>query len=324
MRSKRQLISNSLAILFFLTTIAAVVNRQAIFDWLRLRNYQPSAAIVQLAIDTTMNETTRQLFYIHHPDLKDRTDFSQSCPGRGEKTIILGCYINRGDIYLFDVEDVRLEGIEQVTAAHEILHAVYDRLSSKERIRVRQLVEVAYGEVKSERIRKTIEAYRAAGDDVTNELHSILGTEVGDLPQELEAYYAKYFADRKKIVAYSEKYESEFTSREKKAEALLARIENIESSLPAKRIAIDAMEQGLSRQHQELEEERSRTNNPAEFNAKVAEYNNQVNRYRQLINEYNQLVNEHNKLLTDYNAVALEENELIKAIDSRPTAVPSQ
>ncbi len=323
MRLKRQL-PVVLLLVLSIGTVTALNKRQAIYDWLRLRDYQPAQAIAQLAQDTTMNDFTRRLFYVQHPVLNDRENFGKNCPNRGEKTIILGCYVTRRGIYLFDVQDPRLTGVEQVTAAHETLHAVYDRLSAAERNRVNAMTEQAYDQLKNNRIKNTVEAYRTAGDDVSNELHSILGTEVRDLPPELETYYKKYFTDRSKIVAFSESYESAFTSREKEAEAIQAQLERIESSLPAKRSAIDNMEESLNTQYNELEQQRSSVRDAAEFNAKVSSYNSQIASYKRLIDEYNRLVSEHNNLLVKYNAVALEENELIKAIDSRSSSVPSE
>ncbi len=324
MPSKRRLFSGTLALLFFAMSITALIYRQSIYDWWRLRGYDPSAAIVQLATDTSMNSSTRRLFYVHHPELEDRTQFNDNCPSRGEKTIILGCYITQRGIHLFDVQDPRLEGIEQVTAAHETLHAAYDRLSPSERDDVNEMLERAYDKVNNKRVRDTIESYRNAGDDILNELHSILGTEVRELPAELEAYYSKYFLERSKIVAYSEKYEKEFTSRENEAKSIMLRIEKIAAELQSKRAAIDSMEQELSNQYDQLERERAKTSDAADFNTRVAAYNNQVAVYRQLIAEFNRLVEEHNSLLAKYNAVAVEENELIKAIDSRPSSIPSE
>ena len=47
---------------------------------------------------------------------------------------MLGCYhSNQDGIFLYNVQDARLAGVQQVTAAHEMLHAAYDRLSTKDK-----------------------------------------------------------------------------------------------------------------------------------------------------------------------------------------------
>lgn len=324
MKPKRSYVSGLLSLAFLAAGILALLQRQAIFDWARLRNYQPPAAIAKLATDTTMNDTARNIFYVYHPSLVDRTQFSSHCPNQTEKTIVLGCYNSQTGIYLFDVTDERLAGVEEVTAAHETLHAVYERMNSKEKARMSAVLESAFKTVKDKRLIDTIESYRKAGADVNNELHSILGTEVRDLPVDLEKHYSKYFNDRKKIVGYSERYEKAFSDRKAQADSYLEQMEAIERQLPPLKREIDRMEAELSRSYNALEQDRNSTRDAAAFNARVAEYNRQVAAYSSRVNTYNQLVERHNQILNLYNAVANEGNELIKALDSRPTAVPSQ
>ena len=89
-------------------------------DWWRLRGYAPSAAVVQLANEDTMNAYTRHLFYLNRPNLPDTVvEFRQHCP-ENENTIVLGCYHPDQDgIFIYNVQDPTLAGIQQVTAAHE-------------------------------------------------------------------------------------------------------------------------------------------------------------------------------------------------------------
>src|SRR6185295_11567695 len=102
-----------------------------------------------------MTPDTRRLFYVYHPVLEDKQAFNSHCTD-SEKTIVLGCYISRTGIYLYDVTDSRLNGVEQVTAAHETLHAAYERLSSSERKRVDGLTAQAFAQVTDQRIKDTI------------------------------------------------------------------------------------------------------------------------------------------------------------------------
>src|ERR1700761_221828 len=81
-----------LVALIILGSVAAY-ERQNIYDWLALRNYQPPAAIAQLANQTTMNAYTRKVFYVNHPVLLGKSAFNQQCPDNGgENTVVLGCY----------------------------------------------------------------------------------------------------------------------------------------------------------------------------------------------------------------------------------------
>ena len=130
---------------------------------------------------------------------------------------MLGCYHSgQSGIFVLDVTDSRLDGVEQVTAAHEMLHAAYDRLSRSERSKVDAMLEDYYkNDLKDQRIVETINAYKKSEPkDVVNEMHSIFATEIASLPAPLEKYYQRYFTDRGQIVANAERYKSEFTSRQ--------------------------------------------------------------------------------------------------------------
>jgi len=233
----KRLFSFVSTLLLITLPVVGWTQRQNLYDSWRLHGYQPPAAVAQLATDTTMSDKTRRLFYVQHPALEDKATFSFRCRS-GEKTIVLGCYIAGEGIYLSNVTDARLAGVVQVTAAHETLHAAYDRLGRTDKDHVNQLIDQAYAQVTDQRIRNTIEDYRKNGADTVNELHSILGTEVRALPAELEQYYARYFTNRLAVVAYSEAYEQAFTERKQKIieddqalAALKQQIDGAEASL---------------------------------------------------------------------------------------------
>ncbi len=297
-------------------SLVAWGQRQALSDWWVLRDYEPGERIAALADNTKMTDEGKKLFYVHDPQLSEKQQFQEVCD-IGEASIVLGCYISRQHIYILDVQDGRLSGIHEVTAAHEMLHAAYERLSRQERQRVDGMTAAFFETLADERIVQTVERYRARDPSVVlNELHSILGTEVWDLSPELEAYYQRYFNDRRKIVAYMAGYEQEFTSRRDRVAAY-------DEQLSGLRTRIDTAKTSLEHQSSAIESERRRldgllANGQTEdynaavsgFNALVRAYNNELAAARQLIEDYNQLVEARN-------AVATEEQELIEAIDSR-------
>ena len=320
LKSVRRNSSGSAAVLIVLlvilgATVFGLLQRQAISDWARLRGYQPSPAIEQLAFDTTMNNSARELFYVHHPELNNREAFNHNCSGFGEETIVLGCYISTsgislaGGIYLYDIDDARLEGVEQVTAAHEMLHAAYDRLSTKERTKVDKLVADAFLTVTDERIKQSIDNYRQRDPGVVpNELHSIIATEVRDITPELENYYKKYFTNRHAIVAFSEKYESVLTDRRNKATSLELQIAGLKSD-------IEELEKTLSAERDNLRDTRGSVKTQEE----VASYNRRVESYNSDVRELNEYIKQHNALIEEYKSISVESQELYKALDSRPT-----
>lgn len=286
------------------------LNRQSVYDWMRLREYAPSAAIATLATETTMNDDSRRLFYVQHPELNDRPTFNKKCGHISEVTIVLGCYISGDGIFIFNVDDdPRLAGVEQVTAAHELLHAAYERLDKSERSRIDQLTKAAFEGLTDERIRQNVASYRQQNPAVVpNELHSILGTEVRHLPPELEEYYRRYFTNRAQIVAYSEGYEGEITKRRSAAATLEVQIAGLQEE-------IQQLEQSLQNERQSLEQERPSVDSQTE----VVEFNNRVDTYNANIGELNMLIQQHNALVEEYQANALEQQELFKALSSQPT-----
>ncbi len=311
-------------LLFSLALLGGVIfawtQRQDLYDWYRLRGYDPPATVAQLARDTTMSGYSRKVFYVNHPDLESKGEFNQHCP-QTEQTIVLGCYVKNGGIYLYNVQDKRLAGVEEVTAAHELLHALYDRLSDGEKSEVNGLLKQAYAGVNDPRIRKNISSYQREGANITNELHSILGTEVRNLPKQLEDYYQKYFSNRLKIVDYSENYEQIFTSNQAKIVSLKKDIDSAKTELNNLHSSIDSLRAQVSEDYDQLQQ-LSNNGQVEEFNNRVPAYNAKVNLLRAKIEEFNQKVSYVNELVRRYNQLSVEQSSLYRALDSHIKSAP--
>lgn len=313
MRARKTLLT-----LLVLLVLPALVwsQRLALFDWIKLRGYSPPADVTSLADETTMNSGMRHLFYVYHPDLEDKATFNAHCRG-DEQTIVLGCYINGRGIYLLNVTDDRLAGVEEVTAAHETLHAAYARLSSSERSKVDHMIQNAFDIITDQRVKDTIELYRKKDPSVvSNELHSILGTEVRVLPLDLETYYKRYFNDRLKVVSFSEQYEQAFTARKNQIKDFDAQLASLKQQIDSQQKALTSAESDLSRQRSSLNSLRS-NGQTAAYNAAVPGYNKKVADYNAMIDRLSALIEQYNEIVPKRNAVASEEEDLVKAIDSR-------
>ncbi len=303
----------------FAASVFFVLRQDDVIDWWLLRDYEPSADIQKLADDTTMTDLGRRYFYVYDPQLLDSDTFRSRCTV-AEKSIVLGCYASRQGIYIYDVTDEQLHGIRQVTAAHEMLHVAYERLSSAERERIDALNLEVFDSLGDERIKRTMEAYRQRDPTiVANELHSILPTEVRELSEELEAYYAKYFEDRLQVVEYSEQYAAVF-------DAARQRVQELDDQLKSQLTDIESLQVQLDRQAASLEAERARLNVLLE-NDETEEYNNSVGDFNESVRNYNQTVNRLRSLIDNYNALVSERNNaviayesLTSSIDTRPPA----
>ncbi|HET7302038.1 MAG TPA: hypothetical protein VFI74_01760 [Candidatus Saccharimonadales bacterium] len=310
------------AIVGLLALGAIWTQRDAIIDWLALRDYTPSSAISQLADDATMTSKGRNFFYVNDPQIEDRAAFNQDCNSQREKALILGCYHgNRQGIYLFKVDTSELKGVEQVTAAHEMLHQAYDRLSSTQRAHINQLLE-SYREhdLRDEQIKEQIAAYeKSEPNDVINELHSLFGTEVGNLPAELEDYYKQYFTDRAKVVQYYNSYQDAFRSRQ-------AQIDAYDKDLESRKIQIDTLEQSLEQKLAQLDQmkaqmDKYRRNNVSAYNNLVGPYNTLVDVYNSGLDDLKQKIATYNEIVVKRNAIALEQQQLQQDLSSLPSSV---
>lgn len=288
-----------------------------IIDWAALRGYTPPAKVAALAGDDTMTTAASRVYYVNHPDIEAKQQFSTNCKDQSEQTIVLGCYHGgQQGIYLLSVTDPRLNGVMQVTAAHEMLHAEYDRLSTRDRQQVDGWLQGYYKNgLKDKRVAATIEAYRKSEpNDVVNEMHSVFATEVADLPSNLEQYYKQYFNDRQAVVHYSEKYSSEFSRRQKQVAAYDAELKSLKLQIDANEAALLRQEASLSAQRQALESDRN-TNDVDGYNTRVAAYNADVDAYNAKIAVTKQQIAHYNDIVDKRNAIALEEQSLAKSLN---------
>ena len=157
--------------------------RQAYADQWVVWTDPPPAGISQLADQLALTETGRRIFFATRPQVEAARDFEEHCPFEAE--VVLGCY-DRGRIYVYDVTDERLAGTVESTTAHELLHAVYDRLDATQADRIDTLVAgyVATLPADDETV-ALVDTYPEA--QRADEWHSRLGTSFTPLPAELDS-----------------------------------------------------------------------------------------------------------------------------------------
>lgn len=223
------------------TAVAATVVAQsgdlgtAVADQRAAEAFSPDDTIAGFADRTAMSDRGRALYYASSPAVAPTAGFNELCGYGASDEIVLGCYTGR-DIYISDVENPDLDGVRDVTAAHEMLHAAWVRLDADEQAELSAQLEEAYAALPQDGpIAERLELYRTGGlGERVNELHSILGTEVADLPPALEAHYAAYFTDRSVVVGLNARYEAVFTDLENRITDLVARIDTMYADLTAR------------------------------------------------------------------------------------------
>lgn len=204
-------------------------------QWTVLTEPSPEE-IVAIADTTGMSDEGRLIFLASTPEIEDASAFNDDCAVESRGT--LGCF-DGTDIYIYAVTDPRLQGTIEVTAAHEMLHAAYQRLSREERERVDALVEEAVAAIpEDDRVFDDLALYpRSQWPD---EWHSRLGTEFADLPPALEAHYARYFDDRSLVLALHVQSTARLDELETQLDELSTRAEALNDEIGTRSEAYEA------------------------------------------------------------------------------------
>lgn len=182
----------------------AAANPRTVSDHWTVARYTPSATVTDLADRAGMSERGRFVFYASRPAVLDDARFDEVCTTEEPGIGVLGCYTHADSrIFLFSIGTPELEGLQVVVAAHEMLHAAWDRLSAAEQEALAGPLEAAFRDLGPDHeLVERIALYEEV--DPTSripELYAILGSEVDDLPDVLERHYAGWFSDRAAVTS---------------------------------------------------------------------------------------------------------------------------
>lgn len=313
------LISVSVAALLFF-------NRQYVIDQVTIWQYEPSTPVAQLVDRSGMNDKGEFYFYASTPTLESTQIFNDKCGHREESTAILGCYTAQ-KIYIYNVIDTRLDGIREVTAAHEMLHAAYERMGDGERQKVNALLETEYNKLKNDKNLAERMAFYAKTEpgQRDNELHSVIGTEVASISSELEEHYKKYFSDRQKVVALHAKYAAVFSDLQTRSDELISELKALGNTIEEDTRTYNSSVTELDK---DIENFNTRANNggfnnQAQFNA---ERNSLVSRVSVLDNLRDTIsanVTKYESLREELASIASTSEALNRSIDSSLAPAPS-
>ncbi|HSW75305.1 MAG TPA: hypothetical protein VLG16_05570 [Candidatus Saccharimonadales bacterium] len=319
MKSLRRLAPYLLLLILAATGFGVVVKRDAITDWAVLQNYMPPANVAQLASQTTMTSLAKHYFYVNKPQIEGKDAFNTQCTNKIEQSVVLGCFHgNRQGIFIFNVTTPELDGVQQVTAAHEMLHQAYQRLNSSEKQRVDSMLSSYYKTgLTDQTIKDQMASYqKSEPNDVVDEMHSVFGTEATRLPADLEQYYRRYFTNRSVVTGFYTQYQAAFTSRNQQ-------IMDYDSQLTTQKQQIDALQALAMSQLQTLNAQKSQMDAQKAggdihgYNAMVDSYNQMVNQYNAQLDVLRQEIDGYNKLVAARNAIAVQEQQLQQDLSSQ-------
>ena len=216
------------------------------YDYLKSLSFSPTKEMTTIISSLKLTERGERTLRATTPTLDSRDVFNEKCNSHKAEVYVLGCYLTGDDsIHLYAIDKKELAGMNESTAAHELLHAVYHRLPFWEKSKVNEELSAAYENLNDEELKAAMDLYD--DEDFYDELHSRLGTEIKDLPENLEKHYAKIFSDRKKVVAFYDNYSGTFKklkddlkTTEEKLNNLKVKIEDEEGRL--KKVTTDLNE----------------------------------------------------------------------------------
>jgi hypothetical protein len=308
------------------TALLLVANRQFVADQLSVWQYRPNEEIATLADRSDMTDTGKFYFYSSQPKIESSQQFNNLCSRQENSTAILGCYNGR-NIYIYNVTDQQLDGIREVTAAHEMLHAAYQRMSSSEKQTINQLLETEYAKLKDNKEFAERMAFYARTEpgERDNELHSVIGTEVSGISSELEAHYTRYFTDRSKVIALHAKYANVFAGLQARGDQLSEQLTQLGNTIEQESSAYN---NGVSQLNKDIDSFNARAKSGEFATEEVfqSERNTLTSRADQLDTKrvaINSEVVQYNSLRQELEGVAGQSEALNRSIDSSLAPAPS-
>ena len=312
---KTKLIIFTTTFVYLMILIVGYLNLTSIQDYVKLYNYKAPSAISYLATQDTMTDYTRHLFYLNSPQILDTvTSFRNQC-SETKNIIVLGCYkIGQKGIYIYKVNNPLLAGINQVTAAHEVLHSVYERLSVADRNQLNKDLQYYYdNKLTDTNVKAEISLYQKyEPNSVYDEMSCTYGTELKDLTPNLEKYYSKYFSNRLTIYNYYSSYESQFNSR-------IAKIYSYDTNLTSMNSNIKSQQLNLSSLYSQINTLKAKMDSLK--NTNVISYNSLVSSHNSLVNEYNSLRDSNLVLVDQYNSIVLLRNSIVDDLKKLDQAI---
>lgn len=284
-------------------------------DLIRAWQYDESAEVHALREELDLTNDGTRIFLASLPALELASDFNEHCNSHRQDVSLLGCYTG-GRMYIYDIKSEQLVDANKVTAAHELLHAVWARMSRREREEITKLLE----EVKSMQpdwAAEELSLYQES--ERTEEFYTRVGTKLREISEALEAHYKKYFNNRLQIVEFYENYQAPFNK-------LKQENADLKAQLDALNLEIEAERKTYENQLKTLEDKIAKFNQCAEtagcFTSQsqfIAE-RNLLEQERQAVSAERDRLNEkidyNNALVVKYQKNQLELGDLSNAMNS--------
>ncbi len=280
------------------------VDFTALFDTVNANGYDPSKELSEIIAHLRLTSTGDRIMRGTRAELQEADAFNESCKSHNDSTILLGCYANN-HIYIYNINDRDLKGVREATLAHELLHAIWGRMTEEGREAIRPSLRKVYDE--NEDLRKHLELYEST--EFFDELHSIVGSQIPNdqLPADLQAHFSKYFTNQNAVANYYHQYSDHLAVVDKRLKELEVLIEKTRTdveererkyNLANEQLAKDAETHNARDMVTATREEREEFNREAEaLRERQAELSREYSEIQQKLVEYNTYVVEYNQFV---------------------------
>lgn len=305
--------------IFFVLTIAIIagimLQRDWLYDWYRGITYEPSSEMANIRKSLKLTGRGEFLFNAAQPILNSDDEFNSYCRHTDTEIAILGCYTN-DDIHIYNITAAELQGIRELTAAHELLHVVFARMPETQKSEFKPILEQVYY-ANLDILESDINTYDDS--EKFEELYVRAGTEIKNLPAKLESHYAEFFTDQDHIVDFYNSYISVFRQLEAELNALSAEMDVLNNQITAKTAEYESRAAQLNA---DIISFNSCAEVPGCFasNAAFRTRRNQIlaeqSALDALYNEINQLIATYNQKVEIYNEYVIKNEKLNMVINS--------
>ncbi len=285
-------------VIFFLGILAAIsilFLRPIPASWI-LKTANP--AMITLAKRAGMSRQGELIFLQSDPKVVSDTQMEQYCAGNAASNnrngfIEQGCYVpnsynpTTGHIYIRQMP-TDLYDQEVVTAAYEMLHAVYFKWTvNGQQSQLVQMIENNYKTTHNQSLEAQVANFAKTEPGYRDlELFSLLGTEYLNLSSGLSNFYAPYFSNRNLTITSFTKTKALFQNYQLQLQQLqsdITRYDNLANKAYSGSVAW------------------ARVGNAREDTYDYNIYKEYVSLENTAINQYNSLVSDYNALVTEYN-----------------------
>lgn len=277
--------------------------------------YESDEKVQAIEEDLLLTGTGKRIFRATYPALEDKETFNQSCESHNREVSLLGCYVD-GKIHVYEITREDLTDSNKVTMAHELLHAVWERMGKGEKDRIKELLEEVRKD-NEEWFETELKTY--TDESKMEEIWTRAGTKLRDLPEELEKAYAKYFQNRVQIVEFYESYQAPFKELQEKNEKLKAEILATKEKIAQGRDKYTADLEVLDEEIEKFNDcaERMGCFTTSEFQRERERLTAEKERLEQVRDELNRQIEQNNAKVIEYQENQLALGELADAMNSQ-------